>query len=89
MIERMGAYQRATGLKPIGVHRPAADKLAARLAQLSLQIVSDECSPLAVNRLAFTLVTTSGAVIPDGRSGVSWQARGGGESPGSVRVEVE
>jgi hypothetical protein len=23
----MGAYQRATGLKPIGVHRPAADKL--------------------------------------------------------------
>ena len=27
VIERMGAYQRATGLKPVGVHRPAADKL--------------------------------------------------------------
>jgi RecJ-like exonuclease len=27
MIERMSAYQRATGLKPVGIHRPAADKL--------------------------------------------------------------
>ena len=27
VIERMGAYQRATGLKPVGVHRPSADKL--------------------------------------------------------------
>jgi len=27
MIEKMSAYQRATGLKPVGVHRPAADKL--------------------------------------------------------------
>ena len=26
-IERMSAYQRATGLKSIGVHRPAADQL--------------------------------------------------------------
>ena len=27
MIEKMSAYQRTTGLKPIGVHRPAADRL--------------------------------------------------------------
>jgi hypothetical protein len=27
MIERMSAYQRTTGLKPVGIHRPAADKL--------------------------------------------------------------
>ena len=27
MIEKMSAYQRATGLKPVGTHRPAADAL--------------------------------------------------------------
>ena len=70
-------------------HSTGIEDLLCRLAQLSLQIVSDECGPLAVNRLAFTLVTTSGAVISDGRSGVSWQARGGGESHDSVRVEVQ
>jgi RecJ-like exonuclease len=26
-MERLRAYQRATGLKPVGRHRPAADKL--------------------------------------------------------------
>ena len=26
-IERMSAYQRSTGLKPIGLHRPTADRL--------------------------------------------------------------
>jgi hypothetical protein len=37
MIEKMSAYQRATGLKPIGVHRPAADTL--------LKGVSHRCVP--------------------------------------------
>ena len=27
MIEKMSAYQRTTGLKPVGVHRSTADKL--------------------------------------------------------------
>ena len=37
MIERMGAYQRATGLKPIGVHRPAADKLLKGVSHRCVQ----------------------------------------------------
>ena len=37
MIEKMSAYQRTTGLKPIGVHRPAADTL--------LKGVSHRCVP--------------------------------------------
>ena len=37
MIEKMSAYQRATGLKPIGLHRPAADTL--------LKGVSHRCVP--------------------------------------------
>jgi hypothetical protein len=31
MVERMGAYQRRTGLKPMGSHRPLADRLLAHL----------------------------------------------------------
>lgn len=30
MIEQMGVYQRRTGFKPIGAHRPLADKLLAQ-----------------------------------------------------------
>jgi RecJ-like exonuclease len=37
VIERMGAYQRATGLKPIGVHRPAADKLLKGVSHRCVQ----------------------------------------------------
>ncbi len=37
MTEKMGAYQRATGLKPVGLHRSAADTL--------LQRVSHRCVP--------------------------------------------
>jgi hypothetical protein len=37
MIEKMSAYQRATGLKPVGMHRPAADTL--------LKGVSHRCVP--------------------------------------------
>ena len=32
-IERMSAYQRSTGLKPIGLHRPAADRLLRGVSQ--------------------------------------------------------
>lgn len=32
-IERMRAYERATGLKPVGRHRPAADKLLKGVSQ--------------------------------------------------------
>jgi hypothetical protein len=32
VIERMRAYQRGTGLKPIGLHRPGADKLLRSLS---------------------------------------------------------
>ena len=33
MIERMSAYQRTTGLKPIGLHRPTADRLLRGVSQ--------------------------------------------------------
>ena len=33
MIERMGANQRTIGLKPIGLHRPTADRLLRSLSQ--------------------------------------------------------
>ena len=32
-IERMSAYQRSTGLKPIGLHRPTADRLLRGVSQ--------------------------------------------------------
>jgi hypothetical protein len=32
-IERMRAYQRATGLKSVGMHRPVADKLLRDVSQ--------------------------------------------------------
>ena len=37
MIEKMSAYQRATGLKPVGVHRPAADKLLKDVSHRCVQ----------------------------------------------------
>ena len=37
MIEKMSAYQRATGLKPVGVHRPAADKLLKGVSHRCVQ----------------------------------------------------
>jgi RecJ-like exonuclease len=36
-IERMSAYQRATGLKPAGVHRPVADKLLKNVSHRCVQ----------------------------------------------------
>src|SRR5262245_26661784 len=33
IFEMMGAYQRRTGLKPIGPHRPLADELLGRLTR--------------------------------------------------------
>jgi len=40
-IERMSAYQRSTGLKPIGLHRPAADRLLRGLSQRCLNCGGD------------------------------------------------
>ena len=37
VIERMAAYQRATGLKPVGVHRPAADNLLKGMSHRCVQ----------------------------------------------------
>jgi hypothetical protein len=37
MIERMSAYQRTTGLKPVGAHRPAADKLLKGVSHRCVQ----------------------------------------------------
>ena len=37
MIEKMSAYQRTTGLKPVGVHRPAADKLLKGVSHRCVQ----------------------------------------------------
>lgn len=37
MIQKMSAYQRATGLKPVGVHRPTADTLLKRVSHRCVQ----------------------------------------------------
>jgi hypothetical protein len=36
-VEWMNAYQRATGLKPVGAHRPAADKLLKAVSHRCVQ----------------------------------------------------
>ena len=46
MIERMGAYQRTIGLKPIGLHRPTADRLLRSLSQRCRLCAGDGFRPV-------------------------------------------
>jgi len=46
IIERMSAYQRTTGLKPIGLHRPIADKLLLALSHRCVHCGGDGFQPV-------------------------------------------
>ena len=51
MIERMSAYQRTTGLNPIGLHRPTADRLLRSLSHRCVHCGGDGFRPVGTRWL--------------------------------------
>jgi hypothetical protein len=51
MIERMSAYQRATGLRPIGLHRRTADRLLRGVSQHCMHCRGDGHRPAGASWL--------------------------------------
>ena len=51
LTDRMSAYQRATGLKPIGRHRPTADRLLRGLSQRCVHCGGDGHRPVGTRWL--------------------------------------